>query len=88
MKNNKKKPQQYRSSHSQMSFKIGTCKNLTNQTGELQVIRTGTKLKRDPKTGTPPGNLRNLQERLFFHRAPLVAVSDSNSNNNKKYTTI
>ena len=39
---------------SQMFFKIGARKNLTNQTGEPQVIRPATKLKRDSKTGAPP----------------------------------
>ena len=51
MKNNKTKPQQYRSIRSPMFFKIGARENFANPTRKPQVIRPATYLKRDSKTG-------------------------------------
>ena len=74
----------FRSSRSQMLFKVSVLKIFANFTGKhlrwsLFLIksrdgRSATLLKRDPSTGVFLWNLRNFQN-TFFYRTPPVAAS-------------
>ena len=83
MKNNKTKPQQYRSSRSPMFLKKGARKNFANPTGlkriekKLQYWRSLVKSAKSPRTPLSAEHLRWL--------LPTATAQD---NNNKKYITV
>ena len=74
----------FRSSRSQMFFKIGTCswkfskfprqtvtsEPLINKVADLQAFRTALLLKRDSNTGVFPWNLRNFCNTFFYSGTP------------------
>ena len=75
----------FKSSPSQIFFKIDVLKNFTSFTGKhlcwslllikLQTLRPATLLKRDSNTGVFLWNWRSFFKNSFFYRTPSVASS-------------